>query len=162
MNWRDFPLLKDRFHPDFPDDLQVIVHDGGPRLSSHNPELTWVRITKYRDEVFVGTVLNQPHGLTTVKQGDSILFLVTSNCEYPFRVTPRYLTERKRWRIIPCDKCGLSELFDAPSELIAKIFPDLPSGTTPEAFTSFCPICGGVQLVADINLKGEDLELEGL
>src|SRR5215471_14876033 len=34
MNWREHPLLKSRFHPEFPDDLQVIVHDGGPRLSS--------------------------------------------------------------------------------------------------------------------------------
>jgi hypothetical protein len=32
--WRDDPLLKGRFHPDFPDDLQVVVHDGGPRLTA--------------------------------------------------------------------------------------------------------------------------------
>jgi hypothetical protein len=157
MNWREFPLLKNRLHPDYPDDIQVIVHDGGPRITNHPPELVWVRITKYRDGVFVGTVLNAPHNLTTVKEGDSILFLVTNDCQYAFRVTPRYLTERKKWRIIACDKCGFSELFDPPSQLIAKIFPHLPPDATSEAFTSFCPLCGGIQIVADINLKDEDL-----
>ena len=42
--WRDDPLLTGRFHPNHPDDLQVIVHEGGPRLSTSPPELIWVRL----------------------------------------------------------------------------------------------------------------------
>ena len=45
----------------------------------------------------------------------------------------------------PCDKCGLSELFDAPSDLISKIFPDIPADAKLGVFTTFCPLCGGVQ-----------------
>ncbi len=39
--WRSDPLLEGRFHPEYPDDLQVIVHDGGPRLTKNAPELMW-------------------------------------------------------------------------------------------------------------------------
>jgi hypothetical protein len=147
MTWREHPLLRNRFHPDFPDDLQVIVHDGGPRLSPTTPELMWARVTGQRDEVFSGFVLNEPHNLTTVKQGDSILFLVTRNCEHPFRVTAKYLAEKPSWEISPCDKCGFTDLFDAPSDLVNKLFPNAPKGASMDAFTSFCPICRGVQVI---------------
>jgi len=39
-------------------------------------------------------------------------------------------------------------LFDAPSDLQAKIFPNVPADAKMEAFTSFCPVCGGVQMVS--------------
>jgi len=39
-------------------------------------------------------------------------------------------------------------LFDAPSDLVRVIFPNLPDGAVPAMFTSFCPLCGGVQVVA--------------
>ena len=42
--WRTDPLLAGRFHQNYPDDLQVVVHDGGPRLSVIGPELMWVRL----------------------------------------------------------------------------------------------------------------------
>jgi hypothetical protein len=62
-------------------------------------------------------------------------------------VTQKYLKERERWIVHPCDRCGLSDLFDAPSDLIAKVFPTLPSGGAMEKFTAFCGVCGGVQVV---------------
>ncbi|MGV3721034.1 MAG: hypothetical protein ACO1SX_08995, partial [Actinomycetota bacterium] len=43
--WRAHPKLRGRLHPDHPDDLQVIVHDGGPRISTHAPEAVWVSVT---------------------------------------------------------------------------------------------------------------------
>ncbi len=146
--WRQDPQLKQRFHPDYPDDLQVLVHEGGPRMTDNYPEVMWVRVEGTRGQAYVGTVLNEPRGLSTVKQGDQILFIVAAGCEYPLRVTEKYLAERPAWDVKPCDGCGLAELLDAPSDLIAKIFPNLPEGSSPEMFTSFCPICGGVQVVS--------------
>jgi hypothetical protein len=146
--WRNSPDLVERFLPDYPDDLQVVVHDGGPRFTDRAPELVWVRVTGKDANAYRGTVLNQPDGLKTVKQGDSILFLACRDKKlYPFLVSEKYLQERSNWVIEPCNKCGFAELFDAPSDLIHKIFPNLPKDSTMEGFTSFCPLCRGVQLV---------------
>ncbi len=41
-DWREHPKLKGRFHPDHPDDLQVIAHDGGARITGNAPEAVWV------------------------------------------------------------------------------------------------------------------------
>jgi hypothetical protein len=43
--WREHAMLKGRFRSDYPDDLQVIVHDGGPQISRNEPEIVWVTVT---------------------------------------------------------------------------------------------------------------------
>ena len=146
--WRTHGLLAGRFHPDFPDDLQVIVHDGGPRLTDRRPEAVWVRLhaTEAAD-LFLGRVLNQPTQLKSIKLGQEVRCLVTAPAKYPVLATAKYLAERGEWSITPCQKCGFGELFDPPSDLIRAIFPDIQAGTVMEAFTSFCPPCGGVQVV---------------
>ena len=148
-SWREDPKLEGRFHQEYPDDLQVIVHEGGPRLTDKRPELIWVRIISNQGSAYVGTLLNQPDSLGTLKLGDNILFIAHETSEYPLRVTEKYLLERNRWTIEPCTKCGLSELFDAPSDLIRKLHPNPAEGESVEGFTSFCPMCGGVQIVMD-------------
>jgi hypothetical protein len=147
--WREHPKLKGRFHPEYPDDLQLIVHDGGPRLTKNPPELMWVRVTGGTDNVFTGRLLNQPHHLTSVKLGDEIRFVAPDGGDHPLRVTEKYLAERPDWSVTPCNKCGLSELFDPPSDLIRVVFPNVPAGegAQMQAFTAFCGACGGVQLV---------------
>jgi hypothetical protein len=95
--WRDHPKLRGRFLAEYPDDLQVIVHDGGPRLTSHRPELIWVRITRGDGNLFRGRVLNQPEQLSSVSQGSEIQFLLPGGGEYPLMVTDRYLGERGFW-----------------------------------------------------------------
>lgn len=145
--WRQHPALQGRFHPDYPDDLQVLVHEGGPRLTDRRPELIWVRVTGVEDDRFSGQLLNQPHQLPGLSQGDTIRFIVPQSGEHPLRVTERYLRERADWIVGPCSKCGLSELFDPPSVLLRVVFPDLPEDAEMEAFTSFCGACGGVQAV---------------
>jgi hypothetical protein len=149
--WRSDPLLKGRFHPEFPDDLQVIVHDGGPRLTKNTPELMWVSVVGTSGRAYRGKLLNKPHNLSTIKQGEEILFLAGPRGIDPFRVTPTYLKEREHWHVQPCKKCGMPELFDAPSDLIAVIFPDLKGrkDVAEMSFTTFCPLCRGVQLVSD-------------
>jgi predicted nucleic-acid-binding Zn-ribbon protein len=145
--WRKHPALQGRLRREHPDDLQVIVHDGGPRLSDRKPELVWVTITVYDGEVFSGKVLNQPEQLETVSKDEEIYFVVPKCGEYPIHVTKKYLDERSDWIIHPCQKCGLTELFDAPSDLMKAVFPALPDGAVTEAFTTLCGMCGGVQLI---------------
>jgi hypothetical protein len=151
--WREHPKLKDHFLPDHPDDLQVIVHDGGPRTTQNSPEAVWVTVTGIDGEVFQGRLLNQPHRLQSVHKGSEIKFVMPAGSKHPIMVTDKYLRERGAWVIHPCQKCGLSELFDAPSDLIRVIFPS----TLPDAvmcmFTAFCPLCGGVQGVESRSLS---------
>jgi hypothetical protein len=144
--WREHPQLQGRFHPEYPDDLQVYVHDGGPRLSPHPAEAVWVTVTAVDGDTFRGRVLNQPHNLTSVKLGDEVRFMVAAGARHPVMVTDKYRRERPAWAITACNKCGFSELFDAPSDLIRVVFPNQPGGQM-VAFTAFCPLCGGVQLV---------------
>ncbi len=146
----EHPKLRGRFHPEFPDDLQVIVHDGGPYRSDRRPELVWVCVTACEHEIFSGVVLYKPAQLLRVAEGSHILFIVPEGGEYPLQVTPKYLQERLTWRLLrPCKKCGLSELFDPPSELVASSFPvvtadQLSKGFT---FTTRCGWCGDTMVV---------------
>jgi hypothetical protein len=174
--WRKDPYLKDRFHETHPDDLQVMVHDGEPRRTGGSPEMCWVRVlraepgpsrralyspghTKLSQEefaqrysgdtwVYVGRLLNAPHQLFTVQQGEEIRFLTGSRLLHPLYVTALYLQEREHWRIAPCSNCGMSEAFDPPSIMARFRFPDMPPEAEVETFTSFCPFCEGVQLFA--------------
>jgi hypothetical protein len=145
--WRAHPRLKGKFQPDFPDDLQVMIHDGGPYVSDKGFEVVWVTITGVENDVFRGRALNQPVSCASVKLGDTIQFIVPTGGEYPLLVTGQYLRERPGWNITPCDNCGLSDLFDPPSVLIKINFPDLPPGAVTEAFTTTCGVCGGKQVV---------------
>ncbi len=147
MHWRSHAGLESKLHPDHPDDLQVIVHDGGPRISAQRPEAVWVRITSLDDGVFSGTVLNAPTQLVSVRLGQTIRFLVDTGTDHPAMVTQKYLEERANWTITPCTQCGFRELFDAPSDLIRATFPEMPADATLEGFTAFCPLCGGVQTI---------------
>ena len=156
--WREDPYLKNRFHPTYPDDVQVLIHNGGPRMSDRTPELVWVRVLRQMPDHFEGVILNQPENLENLKQGDLIWFITSESSPHPLYVTQKYLDQRKQWTITPCDKCGFSELFDAPMELIDKVFPERPHNCTPEGFTTFCAYCGGVQIVFKSDL--DDMEVE--
>jgi hypothetical protein len=145
--WREHPKLRGRFHPEHPDDFQVIVHDGGPRFTQHKPELVWVTVTDCKNDVFVGRVLNKPEQLSLVSEGSVIKFLIPDGYEHGLMVTDNYLRERPDWIIQPCQQCGLSELFDAPSDLKRVVFRDAPPGSIMEMFTTFCGACGSVQVV---------------
>lgn len=143
MKWRSDPSLSGRFHSsDYPDDLQVLVHDGGPRFTDKKPEEVWVRVTGGDGRIFTGCILNHPVRLKTVHQEQTIRFLAPRDGGRLVMATEKYLLERPHWEISPCDKCGLSEVLDAPSDLVKASFKDLPAGGAFFTFTSFCPICG--------------------
>lgn len=154
MHWRNHSVLKGKLHPDYPDDLQVIVHDGGPRLTERQPELVWVRITGMDKDLLTGTVLNAPTQLLSVRQEQQIQFAL-AGVEHPVMLTAKYLKEKAAWNIHACQKCGLTELFDAPSDLIKVIFPNIPADAHLEGFSSFCPLCHGVQLIESTTVTAE-------
>lgn len=156
--WRRDPALRGRWHKQFPDDLQVLVHDGEPRRTQRAAEGCWVRVDASEPAparpsasadgvaiargavVYVGTLLNQPHKLTTLAQGDRVRFLPDPGGRHPLLVTEAYLAERAGWTIAPCPRCGLGEGLDPPSVMAATRFPD--AGGTIEAFTAHCVACG--------------------
>ena len=146
-HWRDNPKLKGKFHPEYPDDIQVLIHDGGPLFSKHHPEQVWVRVLGCQREIFRGTVLNQPYHLETVSEGSLVKFLMPEGGSHPLMVTDKYLSERKNWIIHPCRKCGFSELYDAPSDLIRVTFPNRVKRGVMTSFTTRCCACGDGQVV---------------
>jgi hypothetical protein len=168
--WREHAMLKGRFLPDHPDHVQVIVHEGGPQITRNEPEIIWVAVTGMEGDLFCGRVLNQPHQLQTVHRDDEIKFVMPGGDApahllelaarrlrihppprtgwlAPVRVTDKYLREREAWVIHACDQCGLSELFDAPSDLIRALFPHAAPDAEISMFTAPCPQCGGSQRV---------------
>lgn len=177
--WRKDPHLQDRFHERYPDDLQVMVHDGEPRRTERAPELCWVRILraepgptrralyspgqtqlsqeefqrKYSGDtwVYVARLINAPHALQSVHQGEELRFLTGAGLLHPLHVTPQYLQERGDWRIAPCNQCGWSETLDPPGIMARLRFPDMPPDAEVETFTSFCPMCNGVQLLSRVD-----------
>jgi hypothetical protein len=158
QEWRAHPKLKGRFHPQAPDDLQVIAHDGGPRITDHSPELVWVTVTEMdENDVFSGRVINQPKQLSTVSEGSIIRFMIPSG-DNLLMVTEKYLRERPQWIIQSFCRCGLDELFDAPSDLLRAVFPDLPDGYSDLSFTARCGVCGGAQVVESKNAPVEEGE----
>jgi len=67
--WRVDPTLRGTFHPRFPDDLQVLVHDGEPRRTGKGTELCWLRVVAVDDAAarrFVGELTHPPPQPTTV------------------------------------------------------------------------------------------------
>lgn len=154
--------------------MQVLVHDGEPRRTGRQPELCWVRVVGAEPggsrglihnpegglseaelearycgrHVFLGRLLNAPHQLESVKQGDEIRFLTCTGAEQPLMVTRAYLEERESWWVMPCEKCGLAECLDPPSVMGRLRFPDSPPDAEVMSFTAFCPVCGGMQLLS--------------
>jgi len=147
-NWHAHPKLKGRFLVKHGNQLHVIAHEGGPQLTARRPELLVVEVIGCEGEVFLGRVKHQPIQLQTVQLGGRIRFLVPAGSRYPVLVTEKYLQERSHWNIGPCSKCGFSELFDAPSELIRILFPHSTLGVSRGPFKIPCPLCNGLQRVS--------------
>jgi len=169
--WRGDPLLAGKFHPQFPDDTQALVHDGDPRRTRISAEQCWVRLHRVEPAptralfvieqlgsplalpspyVYVGELLNQPHALQSVKRGEPLKLISVHGMPNLLQVTDAYLRERANWAISPCNKCGATEVFDPPSVMGKFRFPGLPEGGVLESFTSFCTMCGGMQMLKHI------------
>lgn len=159
--WHKDAALKGRFHPQYPDDLQVLVHEGSFRFTETSPEVMWARVFGLFEittnegrtaQAYKAILLNQSNQLKTLKIEQEILFVAHSNYKYPIRVTQDYLVERASYVIEPCMQCGLPETFDPITKLLEHSFPDLKRMLDSDkrlqpSFTSFCPLCGGTMLV---------------
>lgn len=144
-HWLNDPATKPKYTlPEYPNDLQVIIHQGGPKTSKFPPELAWVRTIGRSGNFFLGVLLNAPHNLPKLGLGHEITFLIENGGEHPHLVPPAYLLERAAWKITPCDQCGFHEFFDTPSMLISTAFGEAMIDKT-DMFTTFCGFCGGVQ-----------------
>jgi hypothetical protein len=176
--WRNDRDLVGKLHPQHPDDVQVIVHDGEPRRTRKSPEACWVRITGtggvlrsplaqrgataaptpsnvqwLERTIYTGQLLNQPHGLTTVREGATVRFVHAPGIPNPLMITPGYESERPRWAVTPCDRCGADQALDPMSVMAKTRFPDMPPDAAPVAFTAFCP-CGGTMMLGQIEGAG--------
>jgi hypothetical protein len=165
--WRTDPNLQGKFHPQFADDLQVMVHDGEPRRTNKQPEACFVRVTSVvgvlrmphapqntpppvpssmlqwtQRPIYRGTLLNQPFGLTTVKQNQTIEFVTSPGLPHPLQISLQYAQERVKWCLEPCTGCGADQTLDPMTEMAKTRFPNLDHGSIPVAFSAFCP-CGG-------------------
>jgi hypothetical protein len=154
--WRNDPALKGKFHPEYPDDIQVIIHGGGRRIAQHPAEGMWVRVIGSESGVYTGIILNTPIGLTNVRQGSAIKFIMPLVGEHPILVTDKYLAERDHWIIHPCKKCGFAELYDAPSDFIRVAFPNQSQDEIQIMFTYKCVKCpNGLQVVENKDVPAE-------
>jgi hypothetical protein len=176
--WRRDPILRACTHPSFVNDVQVVVHDGEPRRTGRAGEKCWVRVlraapmpqralifnpdafpmgaaafeAKYGGPRFVytGTLLNQPHKLTTVSEGDELRFVSAEGLDMGLLVTDQYLEECAVWQVQPCNKCGMADTLDPPSVMAKTRFPDAPADAQIQQFSSFCIRCGqaGMQMLS--------------
>jgi len=174
--WRTDPALQGRFHAEFADDLQVMVHDGEPRRTKKSPEACFVRVTgvagslriphappntpppiaaaavSWRElPIYRGTLLNQPHGLASVKQNSAVEFIAAKGLPNPLMITSQYARERAQWVIQPCSGCGGDQTLDPMTTMAHTRFPDAPGGSIPVAFSAICP-CGGTMMLTMTNL----------
>lgn len=153
-NWRNDTDIKSNFiYEDYPDDLPVIVYDENYKTSKTQLENIWVRTIGVYEDYYLGRIMNKPTQLVTLKENEIIIFKIKNGTQTPTMVTDNYLIERENWKITPCDKCGFTELFDSPSELFKIMFERNESDDEIVSFSTFCNLCGGVQIIESISFK---------
>jgi hypothetical protein len=146
MNWRNHPVLKDKFHREYPDDTQAFLHEGF-RAATVKPELVWIRVTGMNGNLVTAELLNQPVNLKSFHANENYTFQLNGSGKLIY-VSPAYLEEIKDWKISPCEKCGNDVLFDTPATICRIAFPDMPEGAVMQVFTTFCPMCGNAMAVS--------------
>jgi hypothetical protein len=122
--WRRDPQLAARFNGTERDDLQVVFYDGVPGHTGRSPEKMWVRTFGNSGDLYRGILLNRPHALTNVQEGDVVLFRAVNGAQDLFHFSTKYLQEREDWEIVPCSVCGLDEARFSPSELLEATIDD--------------------------------------
>jgi len=80
--WRSDARLKEYFHADYPNDLQVMFATGGA------PELMWVTVLDYDKETgtYLGKLLNQPNLIDGLRIQDNVVFEPAEDSGLPVAV----------------------------------------------------------------------------
>ena len=172
--WKQDLALAGRFHPEHPDDLKIVVHDGEPRRTQLTPEACWVRVDRvfgslvspvappsanppvpadqiawWQRPIYGGVLLNTPAHLKTVRAGDVLAFVTAPGIPHPLYVTSAYATERAEWAFTPCDRCGADQALDPPTIMARTRFPEAPARSMPVAFRAQCT-CGGMIMLQHV------------
>jgi hypothetical protein len=171
--WEQIPYLANKLHPINRNQVQVCIHDGGPvpavcvvrpqknarieevAIASSNhfkmPQLLWAEIVGRRGRIFEARLLQDPIIVRQIQKDSHFLFQIKPDSPWPFLVTEKYLADRVNWTISPCNKCGFSELFDPPSQLIQSYLPGVKVSAV-DGFSWQCPAdCSGFIMI-DQNL----------
>lgn len=85
--WRRDPRLLGRFHPQAADDLQVQFAAREPGATMKG-EVMWVAVLAFDEasDTFLGQLLNQPHHLEGLSEGDNVVFRVAAGSSAPVAV----------------------------------------------------------------------------
>lgn len=82
--WRRHEGLSERFHPEYPDDLEVLFPD--PRTGES--ELMWVSTIAFDSTSgeYLGVLLNSPEIIPSLRAGDNVSFHIPDTAPYPVAV----------------------------------------------------------------------------
>lgn len=136
--WHGDPDLQGLFHPDCPDDVEVLFFFPHKRVK----EKMWVRLQQIRPDIggYQGELLNSSYTLNALTKGRQIMLRKSPGLPAPFYLTPEMLENQRDWDI-HCTSCGFDAVFRPIGELASMQFPDAPDGALPVAFTTRCPLC---------------------
>lgn len=137
--WQRDPALAGRFHPSYPNDLEVRFYFA----EQQTLEKMWVRTTGVDEEIggYVAVLVNRPHtDATGLAPGASVAYRVAAGMPDPIWVTPAMRANLASWSS-RCERCGFDMLLLPAEDLIRRQF-ELPPGTVMEAFTTRCLACG--------------------
>jgi WD40 repeat protein len=155
VSWRNDPVLRGKFHPEYPDAVAVIVHEREGGIAGHKPVSMWVELFDKRGDVYVGTVRSESP-LSTVSEGDTLLFVAVEKAKQFVHITPQYLEERKSWRFEPCRKCGFPMGFEPPSVLLERAVSNPADRDRTVKCAVPCPVCDGQQMLVRRDGGDED------
>ena len=142
--WQHDPTLAGRFHPSYPNDLEVRFYFA----EQQTLEKMWVRTTGLDEPVggYLGVLVNRPHtDGTGLRPGASVAYRAAPGMTDPIWVTPAMRANLFGWLSL-CDSCGFDMLLMPAEEVIQRQF-TLPPGTVMEAFSTRCLACGGGMVV---------------
>lgn len=144
-SWRDDDKIKGLLQEDYPNDVESLFFD--PQ-GVQPPEKMWVRLHDRdpRTNFYIGELLNKPHGLEHVRQGDEVALRVTMGTAQPVHVNQAVADNSEKYEA-SCTACGFDILVVAADALISQRLDGLPKGTTMESFIMRCHMCGENQLI---------------
>jgi hypothetical protein len=137
--WRTDPALVGRFHPSFPDDLQVDFYFA----ASVGRERMWVQTDAVDGDIggYAAVLLNQPHApRAVIDKGARVSYRIAPGMPNPLWVSPAMQANMRDWST-KCAACG----FDMPLEPIDNIVgPHVAAAhqRPHEILGMRCPSCG--------------------
>ncbi len=135
--WRTNPVLRGRFHPEHPDDIEANFL----QLRQRTIERMWGQLhAPIEDLGFVGKLLNSSQLVPDLASGVDVL-VRPSTSHPPLVFVPVVAAENLRDWSSTCGVCGFELVLIPMQELIRMQFPNAPPNSLPERFTTRCAMC---------------------